>query len=125
MKQFLRTIMISVALVGGMAATTLSPLTAYAETKCSVLPADWCSAPKDGSNGITELLKLVLRVMTALVGVVAVGVFVYAGILYAGADAKADQVAKAKNVILQAVIGLALYGLMFIVLQWLIPGGIL
>jgi hypothetical protein len=58
------------------------------------------------------------------VGVAAVGGVIWAGIMYATAGDHADQVKKAKQVIVDVAIGIVAYGLMFIALNWIIPGGV-
>jgi hypothetical protein len=75
-------------------------------------------------NPIWYLLLLALNILTAGVGIVAVGGIVYGSILYATARDKADQVKKAISVIMNVVIGLVAYVAMYAVLQFLIPGGI-
>lgn len=94
---------------------------------CSILPQAICNKAKDGTSqgGVFELLKWILTIMTALVGFAAVGGLIWAGILYASASANAEQVKKAKTIIRDVIIGLVAYGLMFIILNWLIPGGVL
>ena len=80
----------------------------------------------DGSpnGGIFELLRWVLRIMTVLVGVGAVGGIVWAGILYGSAGDNTAQTKKAKTIITDTVIGIIAYGLMVIFIQWLVPGGV-
>ena len=70
------------------------------------------------------VLEWAIAVLTAGVGVVAVGAFVYAGIMYASADSKAEQVKKAKDIMVQTIIGLAAFAVLATLLLWLIPGGI-
>ena len=94
---------------------------------CSVLPDALCKSGNGNTNeggAIMELLKWVLRIMTAGVGVVAVAALVYAGILYSSASDKQDQMKKSKDMIMNTIIGLVLYALMFIILNYLIPGGV-
>ena len=94
--------------------------------KCSVLPQAICDKAPDGSpnGGIFELLRWVLRIMTVLVGVGAVGGIVWAGILYGSAGDNTAQTKKAKTIITDTVIGIIAYGLMVIFIQWLVPGGV-
>lgn len=89
--------------------------------ECAVLD---CSGA-DKEDGIMNLLKWVLRILTGLVGIAAVGGVIWAGILYTSAGDKADQVKKAKTIIIDVVIGIVAYGLMFLALNWLVPGGVL
>lgn len=100
--------------------------------KCSILPAKFCeSAVKDVSGQATSknsavfmVLEWAIAVLTAGIGVVAIGAFVYAGIMYASADSKAEQVKKAKDIMIQTIIGLVAFAVLATVLLWLIPGGI-
>jgi len=76
------------------------------------------------SSGVFELLILILNIMTAGVGILAVGGIAYGSALYASAGDKPEQTKKAIEIIRNVIIGLVAYGLMFVVLNFLIPGGI-
>ena len=91
--------------------------------KCStaVLPANLCS--EDGS-GIWGLLAIVVNILTAGIGIVAVGGLVYAAILYTSAADNASQTKQAKDMIANIVIGIVAFALMWAFLQYIIPGGI-
>lgn len=97
---------------------------------CVLLPDDICNAAKNGSgtdvknSGIFKLLLWILNILTAGVGIAAVGALVYAGILYSSAGGTTDKVTKAKTIITDTVIGIVAYAAMFLALQWLIPGGV-
>ncbi|NLA43323.1 hypothetical protein GX865_04205 [Candidatus Saccharibacteria bacterium] len=85
---------------------------------------------KGASSDITDsgfwgILQIVLNIMVIGVGVGAVGGFVYAGILYASAGDSQEQVKKALDTIRNVVIGLVLFAVMFIAVNYLVPGGIL
>ena len=58
------------------------------------------------------------------VGIVAVGGIVYGAILYASAADNQAQVTKALEVIRNVVIGLVAYALMYVLIEFLIPGGL-
>lgn len=90
------------------------------DIKTSIIRCD----ESKGGNAIWGVLLLVINIMTAGVGVVAVGGIVYAGILYTAARDNASQVTKAKDIIFNVVLGLVAYGGMYALLQWLIPGGV-
>ena len=99
---------------------------------CAILPQDLCAAatekPADSkaqNTGIFKLLVFVLQIMTALVGIAAVGTLIYAGVLYSSAGGSNEQVAKSKKLITDTVIGIIVYALMFFALNWLIPGGVI
>ncbi|MFI5212828.1 MAG: hypothetical protein ACHQTE_02610 [Candidatus Saccharimonadales bacterium] len=75
-------------------------------------------------SGVWALLLLALNIMTAGVGILAVGGIVYGSILYTTAADKAEQTKKAVGIITNVVIGVVAYGLMFVLLNFLVPGGI-
>ena len=87
-----------------------------------------CSQKKDAKTAETSaiwgVLLIVLNIMTAGVGILAVGGIVYASILYASAGDKAEQTKKAVGIITNVVIGIAAYGLMYVFLNFLVPGGV-
>lgn len=75
-------------------------------------------------NAIFIYITNILKVVSALAGIATVGGFIWGGILYITARANAGQVEKAKNVMINSVIGLLLFIFMFAILQFLIPGGV-
>lgn len=77
------------------------------------------------NNGAWGILLIFIRIMTAGVGVVAVGGIAYGAILYASAGDKSDQVRKGISVIQNVVIGLVLYAAIYAILEFIIPGGII
>lgn len=110
---------------------SLLTLTYPAAAKCggvdtSIINCDQKNT-KDGGledNGVWGLLLIVLNIMTAGVGIVAVGGIVYGSILYASAGGSTDQVKKAIGIIRNVVIGLIAFLGMYAFLNFLIPGGI-
>jgi hypothetical protein len=119
---------VGVALIAGAIYT--QPVKADNAPSCSVLPQSICnSSTTADSNDISkssvvQILVWVLRIMTGAVGIAAIGALVFAGITYSAAGNNSAQVTKAKTIITDTAIGLIMYGLMFIILNWLIPGGI-
>ena len=86
-----------------------------------------CDAGNSGTtedNGIWALLLIALNILTAGVGILAVGGIVYGSILYTTAEDKADQVKKATDIITNVVIGLIMFGLMWAGLNFIVPGGV-
>lgn len=86
-----------------------------------------CGATNSGDtkdNGIWALLLIALNILTAGVGIVAVGGIVYGSILYTTAEDKADQVKKAIDIITNVIIGLVLFALMYAGLNFIVPGGV-
>lgn len=107
-------------------------LAAESGLKCSILPAKFCETATKKASGdansknsaVFMILEWAIGILTAGAGIVAIGAFVYAGLMYASADSKVEQVKKAKDIMIQAVIGLAAFAAFAVVLVWLIPGGI-
>lgn len=84
-----------------------------------------CSGTGDTTGSpVVALLALAIQILTGLVGITAIGALIYAGVLYSSASGNASQVAKAKELIANTVIGLVLFASMAILLNWLIPGGL-
>lgn len=120
MKQKLTTCLI--ALTSAIGALLLFSRSVYA-LDCAVLPNEICSKAED-SEAIFALLNFFLTILVVLVGIVAIGMFIWAGILYASGDANSNRVAQAKTIMTNTTIGIIAFGLMYLALNWIIPGGI-
>lgn len=118
------------ALAAGLVFVTPVNAAAGDAPTCGILPQSICDADKNNTtgevsrSGVMQLIVWVLRIMTGLVGVAAIGATVYAAILYSSASSSSEQVNKAKTIITDMAIGVISYGLMFLALNWLIPGGV-
>lgn len=77
-----------------------------------------------GSNQLDNWLKTAVNLLSGLVGIVIVISIIVAGIQYMTAGDNASQVAAAKNRIAMAVLSFILFAFAFVLLQWLVPGGI-
>jgi len=75
-------------------------------------------------TGIWYLLVIAINILTAGIGVVAVGGLVYGSILYASAGGGPEQVKKAKTIITDIAIGLVAYAFMYAFLNFIVPGGL-
>lgn len=126
-KQITGFLILPVMVAGALLFASSEP--AYA-ANCGGTPTAIISCDADNSgnnvenNGIWALLLIALNIMTAGVGILAVGGIVYGAILYTTAEDKADQVNKAIGIIQNVVIGLVMFALMYALLNFLIPGGI-
>lgn len=74
--------------------------------------------------GIIRYLLIFINALSALVGVVIVGVITVGGIQYSTAADNPQATMAAKKRIGNAIAALLLYIFMFSFLQWLVPGGI-
>lgn len=83
-----------------------------------------CDSGADKGEAIFDVLALGLSIVTYGVGAAAVIGVIISAYQYITARDNAGQVAKAKNRILQIVIGLVIWVLIWAILQFLLPGGL-
>ncbi len=87
-----------------------------------------CDQTGEGSSvqdsGLWGILLLVVNILTAGVGVLALAGIVYGSILYTSAGGSSEQIKKAKDIFMNVAIGVIAFALMFSVLNFLVPGGI-
>lgn len=114
--------LIALALLGVLALGLISPATAQAAT-CDKNETVIIECGND-TNGIWAILLIVINVLTAGVGVVAVLGIVYASILWTTAEDNANQLNQAKGIITNVVIGLLAFALMWAGLNFIVPGGV-
>lgn len=78
----------------------------------------------DGEGcGVYTILNSVVDILSIGIGILAIIGITIAGIKYLTAKGNIDQTKKAKHRILQIVIGLVAYVLLYAGIQWLLPGG--
>ena len=77
-----------------------------------------------GDMDIEGLLRIIVSILGYGLGVAAVLGIVIAGLQYLTARDSEAQVAEAKKRLYNVVIGLIAWAVMFVVLNWLIPGGL-
>lgn len=75
------------------------------------------------NNGIWVILVLVINIMSAGIGVAAVGGIIYGSILYSTGGGNAETTKKARTIIFNVLIGLLMYAVMYAFLNYMIPGG--
>lgn len=125
-----QTLLTFAAIVAIGAVVSVAPV-ALAQEECAGVETAIISCEQTGGDnpapqqsGVWGLLLITLNIMTAGVGIAAVGGIVWAAILYSSAADSAEQVKKAKEIIRNVAIGLISYALMYLFLNFLIPGGI-
>lgn len=127
-KQFIIAALVSITIpltVGGFAfAATCGVGTDGTPIQTSILSCGTTKSTKTSDNGIWGLLLVAINILTAGVGIAAVGGIVYGAVLYTTSAGSADQTKKAIEFIRNVIIGLVAYGLMFAVLNFIIPGGL-
>ncbi len=75
-------------------------------------------------TGVWGLLLLAVNILTAGVGVLALGGLVYGAVLYTSAGGNPEQVKKARTIFTNVVIGVVAFGGMYALLNFLVPGGV-
>lgn len=75
--------------------------------------------------GINCLVVEVMKFASGLVGVAVVGGIIVGGIVYSTSEGNPGKAQKGVTIITNSVLGLLLYLLMFAIINFLIPGGIL
>ncbi len=79
---------------------------------------------EDDGSAIFCVLNIVLNVLTYGVGIAGTLGIIISGVQYLTARDNEQQVTKAKSRIINIVIGLAVYAVMWGFLQWILPGGV-
>ena len=77
-----------------------------------------------GQDAIIEIVKMVVKIMTAGVGVLAVGAVIFGAILYTTSEGSPDKLSKARTVWINTIIGLLLFAFMVAITNFFVPGGI-
>lgn len=88
----------------------------------SILPSDWCG-DNDG-EAIFKILDIILYIMTFGVGILGTLGLITAGIQYTTAGDSEEKTSKAKRKIYEVVLGIVAWALLFVLIKWLLPGGI-
>lgn len=113
-----------IAYILTLAASLWASMPVWAEeVKTSIIGGGSVETGKNG-EGIFYILNLILTIMTYGVGILATIGIVIAGYTYLTAKDDASKVAKAKERLVQIVIGLAIYAVIWSLLQFLLPGGL-
>ena len=96
---------------------------------CNILPDSICSKAEVSSTNAEDtavwaLLLLLINIMTAGAGLLAIGGIIYGSVLYTTAGSSQEQIKKARSMFVNVAIGVIAFALMYAFLQWLIPGGV-
>jgi amino acid transporter len=127
-----KTIALVCSLVAFMGVLMASPV-AHADcggVKTSIINCSQPGGDKDKGTkdvqktGVWGLLIFILNIMTGGVGIAAVGGMVYAAILYASSSDSAEQVKRAKDIMRNIAIGIIAYVLMYVLINFIVPGGV-
>ncbi len=135
----IKQIFLAVALLLGLGLIFVSPLASAAtcggqelkpgQSCCggvvtSVISCNQTGGDSIENTGVWGILLLVINILTAGIGIAAVGGVIYGSIMYASAGDDPGQVKTARTIITNVVVGLAAYALMYSFLNFIIPGGL-
>lgn len=124
MKNIYTTLIVTTGIIiASFATTALVSQSVMAQQSCGGVDTSVLSCD-DNANGVWSLLVLAINILTAGVFIAAIGGIVYGAILYTTAGGNQEQVKKARTLILNVVIGMVAFAMMFAALQWLVPGGL-
>lgn len=117
----------NILLTSLLAITTISfavlPQTVLA-AQCGGASTSIISCDGEGQSAIINVLKIVIQIMTAGVGVLAVGATIVGAIIYTSSADSPDKIKQAKTIWTNTVIGLLLFAFMVAITNFLIPGGV-
>lgn len=112
---------LGLALAGGALGVSTAPVAA--ETYQGNIIQDYDTDDTEG-QGVFLILNIILTVLTFGVATAGVLGLVICGIQYMTSQGDTAKMKTAKTRIIEIVIGLVAYALLYVVLNWLIPGGI-
>ena len=118
-----RNIIISIFIATVIAGSAFVPRIALA-ANCGGAETSVISCEGEGSTAIINIIKQVIKILTAGVGVAAFGAVVYGAFLYTTSEGSPDKVKKAREVWMNTVIGLLMFAFMVAITNFIIPGGV-
>ncbi|MBP7671036.1 hypothetical protein KA119_01960 [Candidatus Gracilibacteria bacterium] len=114
------------ALSLGLMAVALVLFPSIVEASSLLNPGDVPESVSAATGGEGSLRTLILRVVNyglGFLGVIAVIMIIYAGVLYTTAAGNDDNIGKAKNIIMYAVVGILIVLLSFVIVQATLGAG--
>lgn len=91
---------------------------------CAGADTSVISCDGEGSTALINIVKQIIQILTAGVGVAAVGAVIFGAILYTTSEGSPDKVKKAREVWTNTVIGLLMFAFMVAITNFIIPGGV-
>ena len=88
----------------------------------AILGENGCSCDDGKGSGVISVLNFVVNIMTIGIGILAAIGITVVGIQYLTAGGNEEQVRKSKRRLIEIVIGIAAYVVIYALLVWLLPG---
>ena len=134
-KQTIRNVMAGLFLLMGVTVfltpvASVSAVSSCGGVQTSIITCDDKTDKNNNGNidveetGVWGLLLLIINILTAGVGVLAVGGIVYGSILYTSAGGNQEQVKKAMGIFTNVVVGVIAFAGMWALLNFIVPGGV-
>lgn len=118
-----RNIIISIFITTVIAGSVFIPRIALA-TNCGGAETSVISCDGTGSTAIINIIKQVIKILTAGIGIAAVGAVIYGAFLYTTSEGSPDKIKKAREIWTNTVIGLLMFAFMVLITNFIIPGGV-
>ena len=118
-----RNIVISIFIATVIAGSIFIPRIALA-IECGGAETSIISCDGTGSTAIINIIKQVIKILTAGVLVAAVGAVIYGAFLYTTSEGSPDKIKKAREVWTNTVIGIIMFAFMVAITNFIIPGGV-
>ena len=119
-----RNIVISIFIATVIAGSVFIPKVALAAGSCGGAETSVISGDGTGSTAIINIIKQVIKILTAGVLVAAVGAVIYGAFLYTTSEGSPDKIKKAREVWTNTVIGIIMFAFMVAITNFIIPGGV-
>ena len=119
MKKILKILVMMAVCLGFVGSFSYQPVYAADKPKMNVLKM--CEG-EEGREAVICVLKLVVTVLSYGIGILGTIGVVITGIQYISSQGDPPKMTKAKNRLIQIVIGLVVYAVMFAALKFLVPG---
>ena len=118
-----RNIIISIFITTVIAGSVFIPRIALA-ANCGGAETSGISGDGTGSTAIINIIKQVIKILTAGIGIAAVGAVIYGAFLYTTSEGSPDKIKKAREIWTNTVIGLLMFAFMVLITNFIIPGGV-
>lgn len=120
-RKIIKSIFLSLIAILGLSLLTLTHNASAIE--CSGVDTTLIECDSGGTGGIWYIVNLAINIFTAGIAILGTIGIIWSGVLIASARDNEAQVAKGKKRILEVVIGLVAWGLLYVLIQLIIPGG--
>lgn len=118
-RNIIASVFITTVVIAGIMVTQPALAASCAGADTSVISCDG-----EGSTALINIVKQVIQILTAGVGVAAVGAVIFGAVLYTTSEGSPDKVKKAREIWTNTVIGLLMFAFMVAITNFIIPGGV-